>query len=198
MEYVNVDIGVGPSIIGHQTALGNVAPVNKPVYKSSNLKTENIQDLFIELTVGAGAIRTAVSAGTNTDYVGNTVSDVQITVWTLMGTEYKQFAIDTTAKFNNTYIINVGANASGTSILEKSAILAESSITPYIGSKTYVTVEPSVDVTKANSLDMWDWINGSDQVPVGDVGFGSGVGYTGYVEISSVKAFLVVNKDNNN
>ena len=43
MEYVNVDIGVGPSIIGHQTALGNVAPVNKPVYKSSTLKTENIQ-----------------------------------------------------------------------------------------------------------------------------------------------------------
>ena len=194
MEYVDIEIGV-PSIVGHSTALGNTdAPSNIPVYRSSIFETENIQDFFIELEIGGGATRVATSGSATANH---SVQKAQVTVWTKIGSDYKRCKVDTNQNFNETYIINIGANASGTSLLTKSALLMNSSITPYIGSRTYITIEPNIDASEPNPKTAWDWINGSDQVPTGDVGFGSGVGYEGYIEIKSIKAFLVVNKDNN-
>ena len=194
MEYVDIGIGI-PANVGHITALGNaVAPSVKPVYKSSVFETENIQDFYVELEIGSGLTRVATSNGVNADH---TVQGCQITVWTKMGSEYKQFTVSPGGLFNTTYIINVGANASGSSTLKKADLLQSSSITPYIGSRTYITVEPAISTSAINPVTAWDWINGTNQIPAGDIGFGSGVGYEGYVEVKLIKAFLVGNKYNN-
>lgn len=192
MEYASVDIGI-PALVGEPSIVAgstmtDFTPIQKPVYRTSTFETENITNFFVEIEVGEVALWKLDSANLVAVDEG-----VQFTVWTQFGSDWRRFfialnqtAVPPGAGTSKKYIINSGANSGGTNCSPVDFHISEVNSTPFIGNRTYITVEPSGFDSVSNPVEAWDWMDGAKVINATNQ-------MAGHIEVKSVTAYLMVN-----
>ena len=196
-EYSSVDVGLATTV-GHLDSGGAFTNTNspslKPVFTSAIIETELVESLFFVVDLGEGKLFTQVDSGSDTE--DTTTGACTATIWSKFGSDYLKFHVGTGLVKGQTSIITITPNTPGSQVLELGTLLFSGSLTPVIGSRTYITIEPQItslvqalvnDVptySGGTPDDAWDWIDGS-----GILACEAGSFY-GYQVINSIKAYV--------
>ena len=197
-EYSSVDVGLATTV-GHLDSGGAFTNTNspslKPVFTSAIIETELVESLFFVVDLGGGKLFQQVTGGGG-DSEDVTTGACTATIWSKFGSDYLKFHVGTGLVKGQTSIITITPNTPGSQVLEWGTLLFSGSLTPVIGSRTYITIEPQITpLTQAlvNDVptysggtpdDAWDWIDGSG-ILAGDAG-----SFYGYQVINSIKAYV--------
>ena len=197
-EYSSVDVGLATTV-GHLDSGGAFTNTNspslKPVFTSAIIETELVESLFFVVDLGGGELWKRVT-GNDNDTEDTTTGACTATIWSKFGNDYLKFHVGTGLVKGQTSIITITPNTPGSQVLELGTLLFSGSLTPVIGSRTYITIEPQItslvqalvnDVptySGGTPDDAWDWIDGS-AIANGDAG-----SFYGYQVINSIKAYV--------
>ena len=197
-EYSGVDVGLATTV-GHLdsgVAFTNTnSPSLKPVFTSAVIETELVESLFFVVDLGEGELWTVVD-GDNNDAQDVTTGACTATIWSKFGSDYLKFHVGTGLIKGQTSVITITPNTPGSQVLELGTLLFSGSLTPVIGARTYITIEPQITpLTQAlvNDVptysggtpdDAWDWIDGG-LIAGTDAG-----SFYGYQIINSIKAYV--------
>ena len=198
-EYSSVDVGL-TTTTGH-TGITNAftndnRPSLKPIFTSAVIETELIESLFFMVDLGEGELWKVVE-GDNNDTEDTTTNSCTATIWSKFGNDWLKFHVGTGLAKSETSVVAITPNTPGSQVLEMGTLLLSGSLTPVIGSRTYLTIEPqisSLEQTLVNGLptytggenpeDSWDWIDGTAIVP------GDENKFYGYQVINSIHAYV--------
>ena len=175
-EYSSVDVGLA-TVVGHNDSGASFTNVNspslKPVFTSAVIETELVESLFFVVDLGEGELWTVVD-GNDNDTQDTTTNACTATIWSKFGSDWLKFHVGTGLTKGQSSVITITPNTPGSQVLELGTLLFSGSLTPVIGSRTYVTIEPQIaplDQTLVNNLptytgganpdDAWDWIDGT-------------------------------------
>jgi hypothetical protein len=205
-EYTGIDVGLATTV-GHDDITvaftHDNRPFLKPIFTSAIIETELIETLFFVVNLGVGSLWQQKGGETDTDDVEQTsplagATDACVaTIWSKFGNDWLKFHIGTGLAKGETSVVAITPNTPGSQVLEQSTLLLSGSLTPVIGSRTYLTIEPqisSLEQTLVNGLptytggenpeDSWDWIDGTAIAP------GDENKFYGYQVINSIHAYL--------
>ena len=206
-EYTGIDVGLATTV-GHDNIDKDFTDANrpflKPIFTSAIIETELIETLFFVVNLGEGSLWQQ-QQGTDTDnddiqqtspLTGATDACVA-TIWSKFGNDWLKFHIGTGLAKDETSVVAITPNTPGSQVLEQSTLLLSGSLTPVVGSRTYLTIEPQISAleqTLVNNLptysggenpdDSWDWIDGTAIVP------GDENKFYGYQVINSIHAYV--------
>ena len=200
-EYSKVDVGLstvaGNADVGSTDYTDSNRPTNKPIFTSSILETELVQSLFFVVDLGEGKLMT--QGGTNSDVEDTTTNTCTATIWSKFGSDWLKFHVGTGLFKDTSYVVSITPNTPGSQVLELGTLLLSGSLTPVIGSRTYIVVEPQVlplvqgetggvptFTGGANPDDTWEWIDGGATNNTTDTGK-----QYGYQYINSITAYLL-------
>ena len=163
------------------------------------IETELAETMFFVVDLGEGQLWKVVD-GNDNDTQDTTTNSCVATIWSKFGSDWLKFHIGTGLVKGSTSIVAITPNTPGSQVLEQSTLLLSGSLTPVIGSRTYITIEPQIEVLEqtsvnglpaytggANPDDAWDWIDGT-AIQTG--GSGDAGKFYGYQLINSIKAYV--------
>ena len=198
-EYSSIDVGL-TTTAGH-TDITNAftnsnSPYLKPIFTSAVIETELIESLFFVVDLGEGELWKVVT-GNDNDTEDNTTDACTATIWSKFGNDWLKFHVGTGLAKSEISVVAITPNTPGSQVLEMGTLLLSGSLTPVIGSRTYLTIEPQISPlvqTLVNNIptytggtnpdDAWDWIDGTE-IAGGDAG-----SYYGYQVINSINAYV--------
>jgi len=197
-EYSGVDVGLATTV-GHLDSgasfTNSNSPSLKPVFTSAIIETELVESLFFVVDLGEGKLFQQVTGGGG-DSEDVTTGACTATIWSKFGSDYLKFHVGTGLIKGQTSVITITPNTPGSQVLELGTLLFSGSLTPVIGARTYITIEPQITpLTQAlvNDVptysggtpdDAWDWIDGG-LIAGTDAG-----SFYGYQIINSIKAYV--------
>ena len=201
-EYSSVDVGL-TTTTGHADSGAGFTNTNrpslKPIFQSAIIETELAETMFFVVDLGEGQLWKVVD-GNDNDTQDTTTNSCVATIWSKFGSDWLKFHIGTGLVKGSTSIVAITPNTPGSQVLEQSTLLLSGSLTPVIGSRTYITIEPQIEVLEqtlvnglptytggANPDDAWDWIDGT-AIQTG--GSGDAGKFYGYQLINSIKAYV--------
>ena len=196
-EYTGIDVGLATTV-GHDNITveftNDNRPFLKPIFTSAIIETELVESLFFVVDLGEGKLFQQVDGGGG-DSEDVTTGACTATIWSKFGSDYLKFHVGTGLIKGQTSVITITPNTPGSQVLELGTLLFSGSLTPVIGSRTYLTIEPQIaplvqslvnDIPTytggANPDDAWDWITGSGASVAGS--------YFGYQVINSIYAYV--------
>lgn len=197
-EYSSIDVGL-TTTTGHtgitQAFTNDNRPSLKPIFQSSIIETELVESLFFVVDLGEGQLWKVVD-GDDNDTQDTVTNSCVATIWSKFGNDWLKFHVGTGLAKSATSIVTITPNTPGSQVLELGTLLLSGSLTPAIGSRTYITIEPQI-TSLVNALvndiptytggtpdDAWDWIDGT-AITAGDAGK-----FYGYQLINSIKAYV--------
>ena len=182
-EYTGIDVGLATTV-GHDNITAAFTddnrPYLKPIFTSATIETELIESLFFVVNLGVGSLWQQQGGETDTSDVEQTsplagaTDACTATIWSKFGNDWLKFHVGTGLAKSTTSVVAITPNTPGSQVLEMGTLLLSGSLTPVVGSRTYVTIEPQIaplDQTLVNNIptytgganpdDAWDWIDGT-------------------------------------
>ena len=196
-EYTGIDVGLATTV-GHDNITASFSdsttPFLKPIFTSAIIETELIESLFYVVDLGVGSLWEIVD-GAGNDTEDTATNSCTATIWSKFGNDWLKFHVGTGLAKEKTSVVAITPNTPGSQVLEMGTLLLSGSLTPVVGSRTYLTIEPQIaplvqslvnDIPTytggANPDDAWDWITGSGASVAGS--------YFGYQVINSIYAYV--------
>ena len=198
-EYSSIDVGL-TTTTGHTDSGATFTATNrpslKPIFQSAIIETELAESMFFVVDLGEGELWEVGTGGSGNDSEDTTTNSCVATIWSKFGNDWLKFHVGTGLGKSTTSIVTITPNTPGSQVLGQDTLLLSGSLTPVIGSRTYLTIEPQItplESSLVNGLpvntggtpdDAWDWIDGTT-ITAGDAGK-----FYGYQLINSIKAYV--------
>ena len=200
-EYTNLDVGLATTV-GHDNITpaftNDNRPYLKPVFTSAIIETELIESLFFVIDLGIGQLWKQQGGDADTPDVQDTTTNTcTATIWSKFGSDWLKFHVGVGLKKEDVSVVAITPNTPGSQVLEIGTLLLSGSLTPVVGSRTYITIEPQISLLVqdlvnniptysggSNPDDSWDWIDGTPAIGDDENKF------YGYQVINSIHAYV--------